>query len=81
MDWDEWVSSLSSPYNSLMRVLSLGLMLVLSLGPWAFHRITTFIREQINTALGRQIQVHYHRLDLVDQGYDVPDDSPPLEAA
>ena len=59
----------------------LGLMLVLSLGPWAFQRITTFIREQINTALGRQIQVHYHQLDLADQGYDVPDDSPPLEAA
>lgn len=59
----------------------LGLMLVLSLGPWAFRRITTFIREQINTALGKLIQAHYHQLDLVDQGYDVPDDSPPLEVA
>jgi len=59
----------------------LSLMLVLSHGPWAFQRITTFIKEQINMALGRQIQFHCHHFVLVDQGYDVPDDSPPLEAA
>lgn len=69
------------PYLLPILGLFLSLMLVLSLGPWAFRRITTFIREQINTALSRQIQVHYHRLDLADQGYDVPYDSPPLEAA
>ncbi|KAL6037548.1 hypothetical protein STEG23_001538 [Scotinomys teguina] len=47
-----------------------GLIIVLTFGPWALSRFTRFIKEQLSADSSRRIQVHYHRLELESQGYD-----------
>lgn len=41
-------------------------ILILTFGPWAFRKLTDFIKEQINQGLAKPIQVHYTRLDQID---------------
>nr|XP_036879144.1 syncytin-2-like [Manis javanica]XP_036879145.1 syncytin-2-like [Manis javanica]XP_036879146.1 syncytin-2-like [Manis javanica]XP_036879147.1 syncytin-2-like [Manis javanica] len=48
----------------------LGLILILSVGSWAFKRLTMLIKQQIDSFIAKPIQVHYHRLALADQGVD-----------
>lgn len=58
------------PY--LLPVLSplIGLLLLISFGPWAFKRLTGFIKQQIDSLLAKPIHVHYHRLALADLEID-----------
>ncbi|XP_058133969.1 syncytin-1-like [Dasypus novemcinctus] len=51
------------------------ILLVISFGPWAVKRIIQLVKDQVDSALGKPIQVHYHRLHLTDQGIsmDHPD--------
>lgn len=39
-----------------------GIFLLISFGPWAFNRLTTFIKDQVDNAIKRPLEVHYHRL-------------------
>ena len=41
-----------------------GILLLLSFGPWAFNRLTSFVKLQIDSALNKPVAVHYHRLDI-----------------
>ncbi|XP_017655634.1 syncytin-1-like [Nannospalax galili] len=45
----------------------LAILLVISFGPWAFRRITAFIKGQIDDLAAKPIQVHYHGLELEDR--------------
>jgi hypothetical protein len=43
----------------------MGILLLLSFGPWTFNRLTSF-KSQIEAALSKPIAVHYHQLDIRD---------------
>lgn len=55
----------SSPWLSTLLPTILGpvvgLLLLVSFGPWAFNRLTRFVKSQIDSAL-KPAEVHYHRL-------------------
>jgi hypothetical protein len=50
----------------------MGIFLLLSFGPWAFNRLTSFVKSQIEAALIKLCAVHYHRLDIRDSDEDLP---------
>jgi vomeronasal1 receptor len=51
----------------------MGILLLLSFGPWAFNRLTSFVKSQIEAALSKPVAVHYHQLDSRDSDKeDVP---------
>jgi hypothetical protein len=52
----------------------IGILLLLSFGPWAFKRSTSFVKSQIEAALNKPVAVHYHQLDI--QTSDEEDLSP-----
>ena len=54
----------------------MGILLLLSFGPWAFNRLTSFVKSQIEAALSKPVAVHYHQLDIQDSD----EDPPPTEA-
>lgn len=62
-----WVTTL---LPSLLGPL-LGLLLLLSFGPWAFKRLTTVIKSRVDASL-RFPQVHYHQIDnqATEEPYD-----------
>lgn len=47
----------------------IGLLLLLSFGPWAFRKLTDFVKQQVDALQAKSIQAHYRRLELADQGY------------
>ena len=55
----------------------LGIMLLLSFGPWAFRKLTSFVKSQIEAALSKPVAVDYHQLDVRDSDEEDP---PPTEA-
>ena len=42
-----------------------------SFGPWAFNRKHSFIKSQIDSALNKTVEVHYHQLDIRDSAEDI----------
>ena len=38
----------------------MGILLLLSFGPWAFNRLTSFVKSQIEAALSKPVALHYH---------------------
>ena len=61
---DKWWKS--SMYTLLMPLLGplISILLVVTLAPFIFNRITGFIKQQIDSLAFRPLQIHYHRLDL-----------------
>ena len=55
----------------------MGILLLLSFGPWAFNRLTSFVKSQIEAALSKPVAVHYHQLDIRDSDEE---DVPPTNA-
>jgi hypothetical protein len=55
----------------------MGILLLLSFGPWAFRKLTSFVKSQIEAALSKAFAVHYHQLDIQDSDEEDP---PPKEA-
>ena len=55
----------------------MGILLLLSFGPWAFRKLTSFVKSQIEAALSKPVAVHYHQLDTQDSDEE---DSLPTEA-
>lgn len=57
----------------------IGFLLLLTFGSWAFRKLTSFVKSQVDAALQRPISVHYHRVKLQgsreDLQYDAPDAS------
>jgi hypothetical protein len=51
--------------------------LLLFFGPWAFKRLTSFVKSQIEAALSESFAVHYHQLNIYDSDKEDP---PPTEA-
>ena len=49
----------------------MGILLLLSFGPWAFNRLTSFVKSQIDAALKKTVAIHYHRLDIRDSTEDL----------
>jgi vomeronasal1 receptor len=47
------------------------ILLLLSFDPWAFNRLTSFVKLQIDSALNKKVAVHYHRLDILDSAEDL----------
>ncbi|KAK1346492.1 hypothetical protein QTO34_000348, partial [Cnephaeus nilssonii] len=43
-----------------------GFLLILTFGPWAFRKITDLVKQQIDSALAKPIQVHYQHLEMAD---------------
>ncbi|XP_004845702.1 syncytin-2-like [Heterocephalus glaber] len=46
----------------------LGLLILLSLGPVLFKKLMAFLKSQIEAIKMEPIQVHYHKLEMADQG-------------
>ena len=67
--YQNWFSTspwLSTLLPSLLGPL-LGLLLLISFGPWAFQKLTRFVKSQIDSSLSSAfVSVHYHRLDVGD---------------
>ena len=79
---DNWWKS--SMFTLLMPFLGplLCILLLVTLGPFIFTRITGFIKQQIDSLALRPLQIHYHRLDLADRGLAEPEvDNSPSGAA
>ena len=55
----------------------MAILLLLSFGPWAFKKLTSFVKSQIEAALSKPVAVHYHQLDIQDSDEEDP---PPTEA-
>ena len=49
----------------------MGILLLLSFGPWAFKRLTSFVKSQIEAALSNPVAVHYHQLAIPDSAEDL----------
>ena len=62
-----YVHALDAPLGPLISIL-----LLVTLGPFIFNRITGFIKQQIDSMASRPLQIHYHRLDLADKGLVKP---------
>ncbi|XP_077014272.1 syncytin-1 [Tamandua tetradactyla] len=67
-------SPLWSAFNGLLPYLLpilgplITLLLIISIAPAVIRKILQLVKDQVNSALGRPIQVHYQRLHLQDQG-------------
>jgi hypothetical protein len=46
----------------------------LSFGTWAFNRLTSFVKLQIDSALNKTVAVHYYQLDIGDSTEDLSSD-------
>jgi hypothetical protein len=58
------------------------ILLLVTLGPFIFTRITGFIKQQIDSLASRPLQIYYHTLDLADRGLADPEvDNSPSGAA
>lgn len=44
----------------------IGLLLLVTFGPWLFKKLTQYVKNQVDRATSRSIQVHYQRLQLLD---------------
>lgn len=44
----------------------MGLLLLISFGPWAFAKLTRFVKTQIDAMIKEPVTVHYHRLQTRD---------------
>jgi hypothetical protein len=42
----------------------LGILLFLSFGPWAFRKLTSFVKSQIEAASSKPVAVHHHQQDI-----------------
>ena len=74
----------SSMYTLLMPLLGslTSILLLVTLGPFIFTRITGFIKQQIDSLASRPLQIYYHTLDLADRGLADPEvDNSPSGAA
>ncbi|MQL00603.1 hypothetical protein EI005_25695, partial [Escherichia coli] len=61
--WYKNLFSTSSWLTTLLPSLLgpfLGILLLLSFGPWAFNRLTSFVKSQIKAALSKPVALHYH---------------------
>nr|NP_955544.1 transmembrane protein [Squirrel monkey retrovirus] len=45
------------------------IILFFSFAPWILRRVTALIRDQLNSLLGKPIQIHYHQLATRDLEY------------
>ena len=67
-------------FTHLMPLLGplISILLVVTLGPFIFNRVTGFIKQQIDSLASRPLQMYYHRLDLADRCLAEPgvDNSP-----
>jgi hypothetical protein len=50
----------------------LGILLLLSFGPWAFRKLTSFVKSQIEAALSKPVAVHYHQLHVLGSDEEDP---------
>ena len=51
-----------------------GFLLLISFGPWAFQRLTSLVKSQIDFTLSdTSVSVHYHRLDTKTNKEEHPD--------
>ena len=69
-----YVHPLDAPLGPLISIL-----LLVTLGPFIFNKITGFIKKkQIDSLASRPLQMYYHRLDLADRCLAEPgvDNSP-----
>jgi hypothetical protein len=54
----------------------MGILLLLSFGPWAFKKFTSFVKSQIEASLSKLVAVHYYQLDIQDSDEE---DLPPTQ--
>ena len=48
-----------------------GLLLLISFGPWAFRKLTEFVKSEVDAAFKRPVFVHYLRLEVRDIDQEV----------
>uniref|UniRef100_A0A7N4PJM8 Envelope glycoprotein n=1 Tax=Sarcophilus harrisii TaxID=9305 RepID=A0A7N4PJM8_SARHA len=72
--YQNWFST--SPWLTTLLPSLLGplvsILLLLSFGPWAFNRLTTFIKSQVDSVLRKPVQVLYHQLNTNGSCEDLP---------
>lgn len=68
--FQNWFSSPSWLSTLLPTILGplVCLLLLISFGPWAFRKLTNFVKEQIDAIQAKPMQAYYHRLNLIDHG-------------
>ena len=55
----------------------MGILLLLSFGPWAFRKLTSLVKSQSEATLSKLVAVYYHQLDIQDSDKEDP---PPTKA-
>ena len=83
--YKNWFSTspwLSTLLPSLLGLL-VGLLLLLTFGPWAFQKLTRLIKTQIDSILEKPVSIHYHQLLEKEQSSsedgDNADSNPPRQ--
>lgn len=74
--WSAWNGIL--PYLLPLLGPIVGFLMLISFGPWAFRKLTDFVKNQLDSAT-KQVAVHYHRLqceECLPGDYDTPLGSP-----
>ena len=64
--WSAWNGILPYLLHFLDPVL--GVLILLSLGPFLFNRIMAFIQGQLDEIKTDLLQIHYHQLAMSDLG-------------
>ena len=52
------------------------LLLLISFGPWAFRKLTEFVKSQVDAAFKKPVLVYYHRREVWDIDQDTYTDPP-----
>ncbi|XP_052602460.1 MLV-related proviral Env polyprotein-like [Peromyscus californicus insignis] len=68
-NWLQGSPCLSALLPTILAPLIVFLLLI-TFGPWAFQRLTRFIKNQIDSALPRHVSIHYHRVDSEGAGQE-----------
>ena len=64
--WSAWDGIL--PYLLPFLGPVLGLLILLSLGPFLFNKVMAFVQGQIDAIKAQSLQIHYHWLEMADVG-------------
>jgi hypothetical protein len=64
--WSAWNGILPYPLPFFGPVL--GLLILLSLGPFLFNKVMAFVQGQIDAIKAQSLQIYYHRLEMAGVG-------------
>ena len=81
--YQNWLSTTPWLTTLLPSLLGpfIGFLLLISFGPWAFRRLTAFVKQQIDETIKGKVQIHYQQLEMVESCSELDEHLSPFPAA